>query len=212
MERRAQEFSAADLAARARQVVEAEAQSVRALASQFGEDLADMVGILLDCRGHVLVVGAGTSHAIAQRFAHLLSCCGVPALCISAADSLHGGAGAITSNDVVFCISKGGRSAEINQLAEIARARGARIVAQTERPESPLARRSDRVYVVRTEGAVDPYGMVALGSSLVNAAAGDVLCALVLEAGGYTKASFGATHPGGAVGAVLQAEEREDKA
>ena len=211
MGRRVEAFSAADLVARARQVVEAEAQSVRALASQFGDDLVEIVGMLLDCRGHVLVAGAGTSHAIAQRFAHLLSCSGVPALCISAADSLHGGAGAITSDDVVYVISKGGQSAEINQFVEVARSRGARIVAQTEKPESPLTRLSDRVFVVRAEGAVDPYGMVALGSSLVNAAAGDVLCTLVLEAGGYTKESFGMTHPGGAVGRALH-EEREGKA
>jgi arabinose-5-phosphate isomerase len=135
----------------------------------------------------------------------------VPALCINAADSLHGGAGAITSHDVVYVISKGGQSAEINQFVDIARARGARTVAQTEKPESPLAQRCDRVFIVRAQGAVDPYGMVALGSSLVNAAAGDVLCTLVLEAGGYTKESFGLTHPGGAVGRAIH-KEREGKA
>lgn len=206
MERRVGALSAGEMAARARQVIESEAQSVRALASQFGDDLAEIVGMLLDCRGHVLVTGAGTSHAIAQRFAHLLSCCGAPALCISAADSLHGSAGAITPRDVVYVISKGGQSAEINQFVDVARSRGARVIAQTENPASPLAQRSDRVFVVRTEGAVDPYGMMALGSSLVNAAAGDALCTLVLEAGGYSKQAFGMTHPGGAVGAALQAE------
>jgi len=209
MERGVGPLSAADLVARARQVVEAEAQSVRALAAQWAEDLVEIVRMLLECRGHVLVTGAGTSHAIAQRFAHLLSCSGVPALCISAADSLHGSAGAITANDLVYVISKGGQSAEINQFVDVARARGARIIAQTERPESPLARRCDRVLVVRAEGEVDPYGMVALGSSLVNAAAGDVLCTLVLESGGYSKEAFGRTHPGGAVGAALQQERGE---
>jgi D-arabinose 5-phosphate isomerase GutQ len=51
--------------------------------------------------------------------------------------------------------------------------------------------------------------MIATGSSLVNGAAGDVLCVLLLELRGYSLADFGQTHPGGAVGQKLaQAEKR----
>ncbi len=197
--------SRAEIAARAQEIVQREAQAVQALADQFGDHagLADVVALLLDCQGHVLVTGAGTSHAMAQRFAHLLCCCGVPALCISASDSIHGGAGAVTPDDVVFVISKGGHSAEINQFVDIARKRGAKVIAQTENPDSPLARVSDAVFIVRTVGDVDPYGMIATGSSLVNGAAGDALCVLLLEASGYSRDDFGATHPGGAVGKKL---------
>ena len=192
------------LLARAREVVAREAQGVAALAAQLDEHLLGVVDLLYACQGHVLVAGAGTSHAVAQRFAHLLSCSGTPALCVSAADALHGGAGAVTDKDVVYLISKGGRSAEINRFAEIARARGARIVAQTEAPESPLGQMADAVYPVRAEGEIDPFGMIATGSSLVNGAAGDVLCVLLLERRGYTREAFGMTHPGGAVGEKLE--------
>ena len=130
-------ISTKDLMTRARDIVVREAQAVRALADQFDESLTGILDLMLNCQGHVLVTGAGTSHAMAQRFAHLLSCSGTPALCISAADSLHGGAGAVTANDIVFIISKGGHSAEINQFVEIARQRGAKIIAQTENPDSP---------------------------------------------------------------------------
>ncbi len=197
-------MSKADLVSRAREVVEREARAVRALAEQFDDSLADVVELLLNCQGHVLVTGAGTSHAMALRLAHLLSCCGTPALFISAADSLHGGAGAITARDVVYIISKGGQSAEINQFAEIARARGAKIIAQTENPASPLAQMSDAIYHVKAVGEVDPYGMIATGSSLVNGAAGDALCVLLLELKGYSWEDFGRTHPGGAVGQKLR--------
>jgi arabinose-5-phosphate isomerase len=191
------------MAERARQVIECEAQAVAALAGQMNAGVAAVLELLLSCKGHVLVAGAGTSHAMAQRFAHLLSCSGTPALCINAADALHGGAGAIRADDVVFIISKGGRSAEINQFAALAAERGARIVAQTENPESPLGRMADAVYHVTASVSVDPYGMIATGSSLVNGAAGDALCVLLLELRGYTQDEFGRTHPGGAVGFKL---------
>jgi D-arabinose 5-phosphate isomerase GutQ len=192
------------LLARAREVVAGEAKAVAALAAQLDEYVLEVVDLLYACRGHVLVAGAGTSHAVAQRLAHLLSCSGTPALCVDAADALHGGAGAVTAKDVVYLISKGGRSAEVNRFAEIARARGARIVAQTEDPASPLGQVADAVYPVCAEAEVDPYGMIATGSSLVNSAAGDVLCVLLLERRGYTWEAFGMTHPGGAVGEKLK--------
>jgi D-arabinose 5-phosphate isomerase GutQ len=200
--------STSSLVVRARDIVEREARAVRALADQFDESLAGILDMMLNCQGHVLVTGAGTSHAMAQRFAHLLSCSGTPALCISAADSLHGGAGAVTANDIVFIISKGGHSAEINQFVEIAHQRGAKVIAQTENPDSPLARASDAVFSVRAVGDVDPYGMIATGSSLANGAAGDALCVLLLELRGYSKEQFGETHPGGAVGRKLAAKQR----
>jgi D-arabinose 5-phosphate isomerase GutQ len=203
------EDSEAALVSRARQVVQREVDALRSLGDQLDHSLAQIVEVLLACQGHILVSGVGTSHAVAQRFAHLLSCCGSPALCIDAADSLHGGAGAITSDDILFLISKGGRSAEINRLTQIARARGATIVTQTEDPEAPLARMSDLVFGVRAAEGIDPYGMIATGSSLVNAAAGDVLCVLLLEHRGYTLQEFGRTHPGGAVGQKLKGSSPE---
>jgi D-arabinose 5-phosphate isomerase GutQ len=195
--------TAAGMIARAREVIDREAQGIRALGDQMDEGLDEVVDLLYHCRGHVLVTGAGTSHAMAQRLAHLLSCSGTPALCVSAADSLHGASGAVTANDVVYAISKGGRTAEINQFVEIAKARGARVVVQTEAPDSPLGQLADAVYRIRAVGDVDLYGMIATGSSLVNGAAGDVLCVLLMERRGYTRDQFGQTHPGGAVGEKL---------
>ena len=198
-----EDHSEGDIVARARLVVEREAEAVRALGLQFGGSLANVLDLMLSCEGHILVTGMGTSHAMAQRFAHLLGCCGTPALCLDAADSLHGGAGAITARDVLFVISKGGRSAEINTLAEIARERGAKIISQTENPDAPLGRMSDVVLKVRAAEGIDPYGMIATGSSLVNGAVGDVLCALLLERRGYSLEEFAVTHPGGDVGRRL---------
>jgi len=52
--------------ARAREVVEREARAILALTSQFDDGLADVIALLLNCPGHVLVTGAGTSHAMAR--------------------------------------------------------------------------------------------------------------------------------------------------
>ncbi len=194
---------------KAQMVLDKESLALQALKNQLqAESLTKITGMLLHCTGHVLVAGAGTSRAVSTRFAHLLACCGTPALPLNAADALHGGSGAIRKEDIVFVISKGGMSREINSFVEIAKSRGAKIIAQTEKPDSTLGRMSDAVYHVVAPGDVDPYGMIATGSSLVNSAAGDVLCTLLLELRGYTKQQFGSTHPEGAVGVKLGEENR----
>ncbi len=194
--------------ARAKAVIATEAGAVAALKDQLNADFVNVARMMLECEGHILTAGAGTSCAMAQRFAHLLACCGTPALFISAANSIHGGAGAISDRDIVYVISKGGQSAEINRFAQIAKDRGARVIAHTEKPDSPLGRLSDAVVHVTAPESADPYGMIATGSSLMNGAACDVLCVLLLELRGYTKEQFGHTHPGGAVGAKIEAEKR----
>jgi D-arabinose 5-phosphate isomerase GutQ len=198
------EMSGIQMLERARRVIESEAKAVSALKDQLTEELAGIVNMIINCKGHVLTAGAGTSWAIAERFAHLLACCGTPALFINAANAIHGGAGSITEKDVVYVISKGGQSAELNKFVKIARERGAKIIVHTEKPDSELGRLSDAVYHIVAPEDVDPYGMIATGSSLVNAAACDVLCILLLEMRGYTRQQFGQTHPGGAVGERLR--------
>ena len=124
---------------RAQEVASREGQAVQELSGQFTAGLLPVVETLLNCTGHVLVTGAGTSRAVAQRFAHLLACCGTPALFIHAADALHGGAGAIKAGDVGHIISQGGQNLENNQFAEIPLQRGARVVPPPGQAPHPRA-------------------------------------------------------------------------
>jgi D-arabinose 5-phosphate isomerase GutQ len=167
---------------------------------------AAAVDLLLETQGHVLVGGAGTSNAVAKRFAHLLSCSGQPALFVHPADSLHGSSGAVTADDTVILISKGGKTAEVNRFAAIVKSRGARLIAFTEAPESELGRLADAVVRVKIPADSDPFGMVATSSSLANAAVADAICETILMERGYTKEAFAGTHPGGAVGERIKTE------
>lgn len=193
-----------EILAIARTVIEQESASLTALIDQIDSSFVEVADLLLNCQGHVLVAGAGTSHAVAARLAHLLSCCGTPALFIHPGDSQHGLSGAVTGQDVVIAISKGGETTEVNYLARIARQRGAKVVAFTEKPESTLGTLSDAVLQIRAAADVDPYGMIATGSSLTVSAMGDALCVALLHMRGYSAEQFGQTHPGGAVGQLVE--------
>ena len=183
-----------------------EAAILSGVAAGLDEASAAAVSVFLETRGHVLVGGAGTSNAVAQRLAHLLCCCGIPAVFLHPSDSLHGSSGAVTENDTVVLISKSGQTADVNRFARIARDRGARLVAFTEAPESELGSLADAVVRVKIPADSDPFGMVATSSSLANAAVADAICETILCEKGYTREAFARTHPGGAVGDRIRTE------
>ncbi len=194
-----------EILAVARMVLEKESASVAALIDQLDDAFTAVAQTLINCQGHVLVTGSGTSNPVGARLAHLLSCCGTPALFIHPGDSQHGLSGAVTARDVLVAISKGGETTEVNYLAHIARKRGAALIAFTEKPDSTLGKLSDHVLRIQAAPDVDPYGMIATGSSLTVCGMADALCVVLLNLRDYTKESFGETHPGGAVGIALAA-------
>jgi arabinose-5-phosphate isomerase len=182
------------------ETIRVESEAVGSITSHLDEKFVQAAHALLACNGHVLVTGSGTSRAVGERLAHLLSCCGTPSLFIHPGDSQHGLAGAVRSQDVLIALSKGGETAEVNCLAGIAKQRGAKLIGLTEKPESTLGKMCDICLEVKAPECSDPFGMIATGSSLVNAAFGDALCVVLLHLRGYTIEEFGKTHPGGAVG------------
>jgi arabinose-5-phosphate isomerase len=187
----------------ARSTVQKEIDGVTTLIHQLDDRFVEVAERLLKCKGHVLVTGAGTSNPVAARLAHLLSCCGTPSLFIHPGDSQHGLAGAVSKQDVLLAISKGGETTEVKHLAQVAKNRGATVIAMTEKPDSTIGRLSDVVLFVKAPSDSDPHGMIATGSSLVNAAMGDALCVVLLHLRDYSLEEFGETHPGGAVGRKL---------
>jgi arabinose-5-phosphate isomerase len=189
----------------AKEVIKTEAKGILSLTDQLDDNFIQAVNLLFSCQGHVLVSGSGTSNAVARRMAHLMTVCGTPALLLDAGDSPHGGAAAVTANDVLIALSKGGTTKELVFLASVAKDRGTKIIAMTENPESELGKLADVVLKVVAPEEGDPFGMIATGSSLMNCALGDALCVVLLNMRGYTVEQFGATHPGGAVGDKLKA-------
>lgn len=200
----------AALLAAARDRVRREAGGVGALAEQLDESFLATVHLLHGCRGKVFVTGSGTSGAIARRMAHLLAVCGTPSVFLPAMDALHGSLGAVTAQDVLVVVSRGGESDELNQLTRRTRERGAQVVALTGAPQSTLAGLADVTAVLRTGPGVDPGDVIAMGSTLVAAAWGDALAYVLMRLRGYGWDRVLHTHPAGAVGRLDELPDELD--
>jgi arabinose-5-phosphate isomerase len=187
-----------------RHLLAREAAAIAALASglsaEAGAAFLQAVELLVNCRGHVITSGAGTTGMVARRLAHLLCNVGCPALFLHAGDSLHGSSGAIKDEDICIILSKNGETRETRELAQIIAARRGTIIAITANPDSTLAKLSRVVLLVQTPPEIDPYGgLMGVGSSLATAAMCDALVYAVLETKGASPNSFLSGHPGGII-------------
>lgn len=195
----------------AKAVIKDEAYGILSIEEQIDESFVEAVQLIRSCHGHILVTGSGTSSSVARRMAHLLSCCGVPALFIDAGDSQHGLSGAITESDILIAFSKGGGTAEVVFLGKVAKDKGANLISICENPQSELGHISDVVLKIVAPQNVDPYGMIATGSSLINSVVGDAIAIVLLKLNDYSVEDFGKTHPGGAVGRKINELQNEKK-
>jgi arabinose-5-phosphate isomerase len=185
-------------------LIHAEALVVELMAERLGDDFVTAARLIAGCTGKILVTGAGTSGTMARRLAHMLATCGMSAFFAHAADALHGPSAAVAPGDILIAFSKAGKSAEINQFAGIARQRGAKVIAMTWEPDSPLGRSSDIVLNVNSGASGEGDGVLPFGSTLAAGAVSDALVHVARRLRGFDLVTLAQTHPSGGVTELLK--------
>jgi arabinose-5-phosphate isomerase len=190
-----------------KQIIRQEVETLQALQDQLGEPFYQVARLLCDCPGVVWTTAVGTSAAVAERFAHILTCSGGRSMFLSTQDGLHGHTLVIQPGDVLVAMSRGGESKEVNQMVLIANGRGASTVAFVNNTASTLARACGHILPIPSPQEYELGGYLATTSTVAFSAMCDALCAVVIAEKGFDPKQFGVTHPGGAVGEVLTAQK-----
>ena len=187
----------------ARDVLDTEARAIATLGTKLGAAFVAAVGMVLNCRGRVVVSGIGKSGHIARKLAATLASTGTPAFFVHPAEAGHGDLGMITPDDVVIMLSNSGETDELVMLAPHLRREGAHLVAITGNEQSSLAQAAD----VHLDAAVDaeacPLGLAPTASTTAALALGDAIAIAVLDARGFSAEDFARSHPGGSLGRRL---------
>ncbi len=158
---------------------------------------------ILSSATRIAAAGCGHSGIACQHFTHLMCCIDRPARFIYPSEAVHGGLGFIHEGDVILLASRGGKTDELIPIADVAKKKGAKIIAVTENTESPLAKIADVVLRMAVTRECDKYNCQGTTSFAVTCAIFDALQAAVLENTGYVNEQFALIHPGGAVGKRL---------
>ena len=187
----------------ARRVLEIEANAVHALADRLDAGFAAAIELILASKGRVVASGVGKSGHIGRKFAATLASTGTPAYFVHAAEAAHGDLGMITADDVLIAISYSGSGEELLKIVPLVKRQGARLIAITGNPESPLAREAD----VHLDGSVKeeacPLNLAPTASTTAALALSDALAVALLDARGFGAEDFARSHPGGTLGRRL---------
>ncbi|RFS23387.1 KpsF/GutQ family sugar-phosphate isomerase [Chitinophaga silvatica] len=187
----------------ARRTIAMEASAINDLQQFINTDFEQVVELIAQCKGRVVVTGIGKSAIIAQKIVATFNSTGTPSLFMHAAEAIHGDLGMITEDDVVMCISKSGSSAEIKVLVPLVRNFGNKLIAMVGNTDSFLAKEADFVLNTTVSQEACPNNLAPTTSTTAQLAMGDALAVCLIEYHGFTAADFAKFHPGGALGKKL---------
>ena len=187
----------------ARRVLAVEARGIQEVSDRLDGRFDRAVGVLLACKGRIVLTGMGKSGIIAQKIAATFSSVGMPSHFMHPAEAIHGDLGMIVGGDVVVAVSNSGETAELVRLLEVIRRLGATIVAMSGRADSTLARHADVHLDVGVSAEACGLDLVPTASTTAALAMGDALAVACSEQRGLTPDQFAVYHPGGRLGRKL---------
>ena len=195
--------------AAARRVLAIEAAAVSALSDRLGDDFERAVHLILNSRGRVIVSGVGKSGHIGRKIAATMASTGTPAYFVHPGEAAHGDLGMIQPDDVLIAISNSGTAEELMIIVPLIKRMGARLIAMTGNPESPLAKLADAHLDAWVAEEACPLNLAPTASTTAGLALGDALAVALLEARGFGPEDFARSHPAGALGRKLLTRVRD---
>jgi len=186
-----------------REALRIEARAVAALVDRLGDDFARACGMLLACRGRVVVSGMGKSGHVGGKIAATLASTGTPAFFLHPAEASHGDLGMVAKGDVVLAISYSGETAELLTILPLFKRMDSPLISMTGNPLSTLAREAEVHLDISVPAEACPLNLAPTASTTATLAMGDALAVALLKHRGFTEEDFARSHPGGALGRRL---------
>ncbi|WP_164108132.1 MULTISPECIES: SIS domain-containing protein [Sphingobacterium] len=184
-------------------VLELEAQALLNLATKINDDFVQVIHLILNLRGRVILTGIGKSAIIAQKIVATLNSTGTPSIFMHAADAIHGDLGIIQKDDLIIAISKSGNTPEIKVLIPFLKQTQNKLIGLVGNTKSYLAEQSDYVLDTTVEKEACPNNLAPTTSTTAQLAMGDALAVCLQTARQFTDQDFAKFHPGGALGKQL---------
>ena len=184
----------------AQKCISIEVNEAKNLINKIDDNFVDVVNVLYQTRGRVIITAIGKSANISNKIVATLNSTGTPAIFVHAAEALHGDLGVINSEDTIICISNSGNTNEIKLLISQIRGLSNKLIAITGNSSSFLAKQADYVLDVGVEKEACINNLAPTSSTTNQLIIGDAIAVALLYCNGFTKKDFAKYHPGGTLG------------
>ncbi len=186
-----------------KEVIEKEIHALEKVKITINEKFAEIVKILYECKGKIILTGIGKSGLICQKISSTLSSTGSPSIFLHPAEALHGDIGVVTNEDIVIAVSNSGESEEIISIIPTLKLLSKKIIGITSRKDSRLAKLVDIIYIIPVENEADHLNIAPSCSSAAILSFGDALALTLSKLRDFKYEDFAIRHPGGLIGKKL---------
>lgn len=169
--------------------------------ADLNEQINNIVKILKTVRGIIYFTGIGKNMYTAARVSDTFQSLGIRSLFVDAINTLHGGMGIFTKEDVLIAISKSGETEELLRLVTLLKDRNfENIFAVTSNSKSRLWKIARAAIVLPIECEGDHLGLAPISSTMVYGAVLDSIAVQISSENNFSKSDFVFNHPGGELG------------
>jgi len=187
----------------AKDVFTIEAQSIQDLSHHLSQDFSDVVELILQSKGRLVVSGMGKSGHIGVKISATLASTGTPSFFLHPAEAIHGDLGMLTKDDIVLAISNSGESEEIIRIIPIIQKMQIPLIAMAGKKDSTLAKEANYFLDISIKKEACPLQLAPMSSTTATLAMGDALAAVLMKARNFQPEDFALYHPGGSLGKKL---------
>lgn len=167
------------------------------------DDFSNVVDLVLNTKGRLVISGMGKSGHIGAKIAATLASTGTPSFFMHPAEAIHGDLGMLTKDDVLLAISNSGESEEIVKIIPLVKRMGIKLIGMAGNSKSSLAHEADYFLNISIEKEACPLQLAPMSSTTATLAMGDALAAALMKQRNFQPEDFAMYHPGGSLGRKL---------
>lgn len=187
----------------ATEVLKIEAQGILELIDRIDKSFTEMVELIYNSKGRLIVGGIGKSGIVGRKIVATLNSTGTRSIFLHPVEAMHGDLGMVSHEDIFLAISNSGETDELNILIPSIRNVGCTVIAFTGNTDSTLAKNSDIIIDVGVNKEACPLGLAPTASTTALLAMGDALAVVLINKKHFQTSDFKKIHPGGAIGQRL---------
>ena len=189
-----------DIIKTAKEVIELQSNTIANLEKFIDKNFQDVVDLLKNINGRLIVIGIGKSAIIGKKIVATLNSTGTSSIFIHGVEAIHGDLGSIKKDDVILFISKSGNTNELKKIFSVIKVQKNKTIAMTANKDSYLAKNSDFFLNTFVQKEACPNNLAPTTSSTAQLVMGDALAICLLKLKGFSKNDFARYHPGGILG------------
>jgi D-arabinose 5-phosphate isomerase GutQ/DNA-binding NarL/FixJ family response regulator len=158
-----------------------EAEGILKLADRIDDSFGEMVDLIYNSKGRLVISGIGKSGIVGQNIVDTLNSTGIRSQFLHPAEVMHGDTGMVGSEDIFLALSNSGETDELKTLLPSIRWIGCTIITFTGNKISTLAKQSNIVIDVAVEREASPLDLAPNARTTALHVMGDALAVALIN-------------------------------